>query len=107
MFGGNYNYRKRQNPLYEEEQEDMVLKKTRSGQSSLTQCPCLGMIVFGLLSVVTFVLVVLMLLGVINVSSSESGKLFSDIKKKHYMETLLLNREPVNRTTISKTVYNI
>ncbi len=99
MFGGNYNYRKRQNPLYEEEQEDMVLKKTRSGQSSLTQCPCLGMIVFGLLSVVTFVLVILMLLGVINVSS-ESGKLFSDIKKKYYTETFLLDREPVNQTTI-------
>ncbi len=55
----------------------MVMKKSRSGQS-WNQCPCLGiMIVFALLSLVTFILVLLMLLDVIHVSSSQSGKLLS------------------------------
>ena len=66
-------FRKRHNPLYEEEKDAMVPKKSKA-QSGLSHCPCLAILIFSILSLVTFILVILLMAGVVTTSNSSSGK---------------------------------
>ena len=69
-----YTFRKRHNPLYEEEKDAMVPKKSKP-QSGLCQCPCLAMLIFSLVvSLVAIILVLLLVAGVMSTSNSSSGK---------------------------------
>ena len=51
----------------------MVPKKSKA-QSGLCQCPCVAILIFSVLSLVTFILVILLMTGVISTSDSTSGK---------------------------------
>ena len=56
----------------------MVPKKSKA-QSGLCPCPCIAIFIFSVLSLVTFILVILLMTGVVSTSDSNSGR-FSDIK---------------------------